>query len=363
MTTTYTTNKDLALQGTGDNVGTWGTVANANFSIIDSAFGGTTSITLSNVNVALTQVQVEPVRIKLSGTVTASLQVIFPAGISGFFIVQNGTSQGSNVITLSNANGGSTVTANTSGSTFIFVDGSSGTPGVVLASPTTVTAGTGISVVGSVVSLSTPVSVANGGTGQSSYTDGQLLIGNSTTGLLSAATLTAGTNISITNTPGNITINAGSVGGVSSYTGLQTYLGTATNLAMLITNAAEVVTILGTTPSSPVTFYVTNQSVGYVTSNATANWTFAITGSSTATLSSMLGVGQSITIAYLQQCGTTAYYNNAVTIDGTSVTPVWQSGSAPTAGYVSSLNVYTYTIIKTSATPTWTVMASLTQFA
>jgi len=50
--------------------------------------------------------------------------------------------------------------------------------------------------------------VANGGTGQSSYTNGQLLIGNSTGNTLTKATLTAGTNISITNGSGAITINA-----------------------------------------------------------------------------------------------------------------------------------------------------------
>jgi len=48
--------------------------------------------------------------------------------------------------------------------------------------------------------------VANGGTGQTSYTDGQLLIGNSTGNTLSKATLTAGSNISITNGNGSITI-------------------------------------------------------------------------------------------------------------------------------------------------------------
>ena len=49
---------------------------------------------------------------------------------------------------------------------------------------------------------------ANGGTGQSSYVNGQLLIGNTTTGGLSKATLTAGSNITIANTPGAITISA-----------------------------------------------------------------------------------------------------------------------------------------------------------
>ena len=55
--------------------------------------------------------------------------------------------------------------------------------------------------------------VANGGTGQSTYTDGQLLIGNGTG--FSYATLTAGSNITITNSSGGITI-ASSGGGSSS---------------------------------------------------------------------------------------------------------------------------------------------------
>jgi hypothetical protein len=57
------------------------------------------------------------------------------------------------------------------------------------------------------ISLGT-VGVANGGTGQTSFTDGQLLIGNSTGNTLTKSTLTAGTGISITNGGGSITINA-----------------------------------------------------------------------------------------------------------------------------------------------------------
>jgi hypothetical protein len=49
---------------------------------------------------------------------------------------------------------------------------------------------------------------ANGGTGQASYSDGQLLIGNTSTGSLSLATLTAGTNITVTNGHGSISIAA-----------------------------------------------------------------------------------------------------------------------------------------------------------
>jgi hypothetical protein len=64
------------------------------------------------------------------------------------------------------------------------------------------------------ISLSgTALPVANGGTGQTTYTDGQLLIGNSTGNTLTKATLTAGSGISITNSAGGITITSTAGGG------------------------------------------------------------------------------------------------------------------------------------------------------
>ena len=73
---------------------------------------------------------------------------------------------------------------------------------------------------GKISGLVPPLPVASGGTGQSTYTDGQLLIGNSSGNTLSKATLTAGTNITITNGAGSITIGAsfsttGSTGSVT----------------------------------------------------------------------------------------------------------------------------------------------------
>lgn len=62
------------------------------------------------------------------------------------------------------------------------------------------------------VTLAGTLNVANGGTGQTTYTDGQLLIGNSSGNTLSKATLTAGANITITNSAGGITIAASSPG-------------------------------------------------------------------------------------------------------------------------------------------------------
>jgi hypothetical protein len=66
------------------------------------------------------------------------------------------------------------------------------------------------------VSLSAGVNgnlpTANGGTGQTTYTNGQLLIGNNIGNTLTKATLTAGTGISITNGTGSITIAATATG-------------------------------------------------------------------------------------------------------------------------------------------------------
>ncbi len=58
------------------------------------------------------------------------------------------------------------------------------------------------------ITVAGTLAVTNGGTGQTTYTDGQLLIGNTTGNTLTKATLTAGTGISITNGSGSITIAA-----------------------------------------------------------------------------------------------------------------------------------------------------------
>jgi hypothetical protein len=63
--------------------------------------------------------------------------------------------------------------------------------------------------------------------------------------------------------------------------------------------------------------------------------------------------------------GATAYYNSAVQVDGTGtgVTTEWQGGTAPTSGNTGSIDVYNYVVTKTSATPTYLVLASVTKFA
>jgi len=102
-------------------------------------------------------------------------------------------------------------------------------------------------------------------------------------------------------------------------------------------------------------------SVWYYTTNASANFTLNFRKSSSVSLSTLLAVGQSITITFLNTNGSTAYYPTAFQIDGSSVTPKWQGGTAPTAGNASGTDIYAYTIVKT-ASATYNVFASQTQF-
>jgi hypothetical protein len=65
---------------------------------------------------------------------------------------------------------------------------------------------------GKISGLDPALPVASGGTGQSTFTNGQLLIGNTTGNTLAKATLTAGANITITNGTGSITIAVSGLG-------------------------------------------------------------------------------------------------------------------------------------------------------
>ena len=141
---------------------------------------------------------------------------------------------------------------------------------------------------------------------------------------------------------------------------------TATNTQTLtgktLQTAREVITISATAATGTINYDANTQSVLYYTSNASANWTVNFRASSGASLNSLMATGESLTVAFLVTQGGTAYYNNAVQVDGSSVTPKWQSGTAPSSGNTNSIDVYSYTIIKTG-NAAFTVLASQTKFA
>ena len=126
-------------------------------------------------------------------------------------------------------------------------------------------------------------------------------------------------------------------------------------------NVAEVATVSATAATGTINYDVGTQAVLYYTTNATGNFTLNFRTSSGTSLNTAMSTGQSVTVAFLCTNGSTAYYNSAVQVDGSSVTPKWQGGTAPSSGNASSVDIYTYTIVKT-ASATFTVFASQTQF-
>lgn len=136
-----------------------------------------------------------------------------------------------------------------------------------------------------------------------------------------------------------------------------------TNATSVLISPEERTTVAAIAATGTIAFDALTQSVLFYTSNASANWTLNIRGNSSSTLNSILATGDAITVTHLVTQGSTAYYNNAVQIDGASVTPKWQNGAAPANGSTNSIDAYTYTIIKTASTPTYTVIASQSKFA
>jgi hypothetical protein len=130
----------------------------------------------------------------------------------------------------------------------------------------------------------------------------------------------------------------------------------------ILKSPEERLTVSATAATGTVNYDVLTQGVLYYTTNASGNWTLNVRGDGSTTLNDSLATNDSITIVFLVTQGSTAYYSNAFTIDGTSVTPKYITGTAFSAGNASSIDSYVYTIIKTGSA-TFTVLASQTKFA
>jgi hypothetical protein len=176
---------------------------------------------------------------------------------------------------------------------------------------------------------------------------------NPSTGVL-ASTGFSGSGTSLT--------GVGLLATAGTYTALQTFSGSTSVAAIKTTNIKEVSTISAIAATGTINYDITTQSVLYYTTDASGNWTVNFRGSSGTSLDTLMATGETMTAVFMVTQGATAYYNSALQIDGNAVTPKWLGGTAPTAGNVSGIDVYTYAIVKTGSA-TFTVFASVVDFA
>jgi hypothetical protein len=182
-----------------------------------------------------------------------------------------------------------------------------------------------------------------------------------------AMTVTGSGNFAYTRTlTGTTNVTFPTTGTLATLAGTETLTGkTLTSPIItnpLITEIRETATISATAATGTIAYDALTQVVLYYTTDASGNFTVNFRGNSGTSLDSVMSTGQSLSATFLVTNGATAYYNSAVQVDGSSVTPKWQGGSAPTSGNASSIDSYTYVIIKTGSAA-FTVLASVTKFA
>lgn len=131
----------------------------------------------------------------------------------------------------------------------------------------------------------------------------------------------------------------------------------------LISHPRETWTITSTTPTGTLNVDLATDTNWYYTTAATGNPTLNFRASSGTSLNSWLPTTASVTVAVAITQGATAYYPSTIKIDGTTVTPKWQGGVAPTAGNATGIDLYIFSIVKVDATPTYVVFGSQTRFA
>ena len=385
MASTYSDLK-IELIGTGEQSGTWGTTTNTNLSTaLGEAITGSADVAFSSADVTVTLTDsnnaqtARNLRLNLTGTTggarslilgsgcqieklylinntcadaitvknTSGTGIAVPAGKT-MFVYNNGTNVVDATTHLSSLTLGSALPVASGGTG---VTSSTGTTAVVLStSPTLVTPVLGVASATSInkVALTAP---ATGST--LTIADGKTLTASNTLTL-------AGTDSTTMTFPSSSATVAG-LAIAQSFTATQTFTGSTTAIGAVFQDAAEVTTIAATAATGTIDYDVTTQSVLYYTTSASANWTVNVRGNATTSLNTLMSTGQALTVVFLVTQGATAYYNNALTIDGSSVTPKYQGGTAYTSGNASGIDAYSYTIVKTGSAA-FTVFAAQTQF-
>ena len=369
---TYTSNGGIKLIATGDESGTWGTSTNSNFDIIDRITNGVGAITLTGTTHTLTTsdgtLSDGMYRVLvLGGSPSGSNTItIAPNDAQKMYVVKNGSGQDA----VFSQGSGANVTIANGASGIIYSDGAgagaavfdvSGDFGALLASnnlsdlasAVTALSNLGVTAVAAelnyndITTLGTvqaSKTVTADASGNVSFPDTQSLRFGSSNDL---QIVHDGTNSLISD------LGTGNLNLATNGAGIYLNKGTSENMASFIPDAA--VNLYYDNSAKSATTATGINVTG--TANQTANRTIDF-----QQVNNTLAVGQSVTCAVLLTQGSTAYYLNAYQVDGSTVTPKWSGGSAPTEGNASGIDSYSFTIIKT-ADATFTVLASQTQFA
>jgi len=414
MASTYTP-LGVELQATGENAGTWGTKTNTNLQILEQISGGFTQQALTSggtVNLSVSDGSTGAVlshrMIEFTGSLSGNAVVTIPLDVQTFYFLRN-SSSGSYTVQFKYVTGSGdsfTFAADDKGDQLVFAAANDGTnPDIItlafgdgdvtttgtqtltnktLTAPKIADAGFIADANGAeqiifqtTSSAVNELEVTNAATGNppilgaSGETNvdvhikpkgsGETRIG---TGAAAATLTTSGAHDLVLDTnsgsnSGSITITDGANGDISV---APNGIGRVSLGAGAIQQLTEKITVSATAATGTINYDVITQAVLYFTSAASGNFTVNFRGDGSNTLNSIMDTGESLTTAFLVTNTGTPYYNNAVTIDGSSITPEWQGGSAPSAGNANSIDVYTYTIIKTGDA-TFTALAAQTQFA
>lgn len=397
--------------GTGENSGTWGTITNTNLGTAieeaicesaDVAFSqDSLTLSLSDSNASQTA---RHLRLNLTGTGSAGISLTVP-DIEKNYIIKNALATD---VIVKNSTGGTT-TVKAGKSTLVYSTGSAVVDVVDSLSSLLVTGDTDVSNLSADGTFDVSGNASVGGT--------LAVTGDSDVSNLSAdGTLDVSGNGSVggtfnvegdlKNTSGNLTVDPATQivevkGDGSSVEGqiklnchanshgqtikAQPHSEAITNTSLLpkggnstlvsetasatitnkIFNASlrEKITVSTTSATGVINFSVLEQNAELRTNDAAANFELNVRGSAAATFASIMPTGESVSIAFESSQGGTAYYLDAIQIDGTTASSVyWQGGTAPSSGNVSSIDSYLINITRTTGTANYTCLASQTQF-
>jgi hypothetical protein len=349
-------------------------VNNTGQSVVMSASGGATSLTIPAGVTA--QCYCDSSNQSGLGTGFYSAQT----GSAGNFTINGNLTVSGNEVETGNFLAAGVLGAYTSASFTGGISNGSGASGTIL-NVTAVASGTlfiGQRISGSGITSGTEITgfgTGSGGTGTYTVNTSQLVgSGTTITGLAGAVATTPASGDNSVNiaTTAFVQSAVGTLGTMASQNANAVAItggsiaGTTGSFTTLnssgVTTLGETTTVSATAATGTINYDVITQGVLYYTSNATANWTVNFRGNSGTALNTLMAVGETRTVTFLVTQGSTAYYNTSVQVDGSSVTPKWQGGSAPTAGNPSSVDIYTYSIVKTGSAA-FTVFASQTRFA